>query len=189
LTKISLVRHGQTNYNRNNIIQGQVDIPLNKFGENQALLTAKNFKGEKFDVIISSPLSRAIETAKIIAQEINFHKEIIHNDAFIERNFGLADGKEISKYFAKIHDQSIKDLESTTDLKKRTMTGLNNVVNDYLDKNIMIVSHSHTIKSVLNFVDPKEYDFYTKLTNCGITLLEYIDNKYKVIKASYNDYL
>lgn len=187
MTKIALVRHGETEYNRQRLIQGQIDIPLNEVGKNQAKLTAKNFT--KVDVIISSPLSRAKETAKIIAQEINHQQEIIINDYFIERDFGLADGKDISKWFDKIHAQSIKNLELSSDLKKRTMIGLKNVVKEYQNKNIMIVSHSHTIKAILNAIDPQKYNFYTNLSNCGITILEYENNQFKIIRTSYNDYI
>ena len=66
---IYLVRHGETDWNVKNIIQGQIDIPLNKKGENQALEIANELKDIHFDAIFSSDLSRAKRTAEIIATE------------------------------------------------------------------------------------------------------------------------
>lgn len=61
-----VVRHGQTNYNLNHIILSKTDDPLNETGISQAQTTAKNLEREKIDLIISSPLRRAKQTAEII---------------------------------------------------------------------------------------------------------------------------
>lgn len=189
LTKITLVRHGQTDYNKNKIIQGQIDIPLNSLGKEQALKTANHFKNEPIDLIISSPLIRAQETAQIIANEINYTDEIIINEAFIERNFGQADGKEISLYINQVHQEEVSGLEPSSQLKKRMIDGILKVVEENNDKNILIICHSHSIKAVLAALNPDQYNFTTPLTNCGITLIEHDDNQLNLLKASYNDYI
>lgn len=187
MTKVALVRHGQTEYNRNNLIQGQIDIPLNEIGKKQAQLTAKNFKN--VDIIISSPLSRAKETAKIIAKEINYTKDIIINESFIERDFGAADGKEIAQFINKVHEGTVENLEASTSLINRAISGLKKVVQSYQNQNIIIVTHSHTIKAILHAIEPKKYDFHTSLVNCSITILEYFNDKFTIVKTNYNDYL
>ena len=63
---IYFVRHGQTNWNIEHKIQGQSDIPLNEMGKKQAELIAPQLKDLKIERIISSDLSRALETAQII---------------------------------------------------------------------------------------------------------------------------
>ena len=64
--KLYLVRHGETDWNKVKRIQGQVDIPLNQFGKRLAEETAEGLRDIPFDLCISSPLSRAHETARII---------------------------------------------------------------------------------------------------------------------------
>jgi len=189
MTRIALIRHGQTDYNKNMIIQGQVDIPLNALGKEQALKTANHFKKETIDLIISSPLSRAQVTAQIIANEINYTKEIIIDNAFIERNFGEADKKEINLYINQVHEDNVPGLEPSHELKKRMIDGLLKVISENKNKNILIICHSHSIKAVLASLEPDKYDFKTKLTNCGITQLEYKDDQLNILKTSFNDYL
>lgn len=79
--KLYLVRHGETDWNKVKKIQGQVDIPLNQFGKRLAEETAEGLRDIPFDLCISSPLSRAHETARIIL----YGKDIpIIKDARIE---------------------------------------------------------------------------------------------------------
>ena len=66
--KLYLVRHGETDWNKVKKIQGQVDIPLNQFGKHLAEETAEGLHDIPFDLCISSPLSRAYETARIILE-------------------------------------------------------------------------------------------------------------------------
>ena len=63
---IYIVRHGETDWNKEHRIQGHIDIPLNDKGRQDALNAKKKLKNVKFDVVFSSPLQRAYETAKII---------------------------------------------------------------------------------------------------------------------------
>ena len=88
--KLYLVRHGETDWNKVKKIQGQVDIPLNQFGKRLAEETAEGLRDIPFDLCISSPLSRAHETARIIL----YRKDIpIIKDARIEEMaFGEYEG-------------------------------------------------------------------------------------------------
>ena len=65
-TMFELTRHGQTEWNVLKKVQGKANIALNETGENQALITAQNLIDEEIDLIISSPLKRALQTAEII---------------------------------------------------------------------------------------------------------------------------
>ena len=88
--KIYIIRHGQTDWNVNKIIQGQKDIELNNTGEEQARNQIKIFNEYNFDLIISSTLKRAQKTAQIINSEKNV--DIIYDDRLRERNFGDYEG-------------------------------------------------------------------------------------------------
>ena len=66
---IYVVRHGQTDWNLEGRFQGRIDIPLNEKGKSQAKKTKEKLEGIKFDKVFSSPLKRALETAKIITEK------------------------------------------------------------------------------------------------------------------------
>lgn len=72
-TTFCFIRHGRTQYNIDKLIQGRLDNPLTKQGENDAKIVADLIKEHnlEFDIIISSPLSRALSTANIVRNEIN----------------------------------------------------------------------------------------------------------------------
>ena len=88
--KVFVTRHGQTSWNALGKIQGKTDIELNETGKNQARETGEAIKNEHIDIIISSPLKRAKETAQIINK--NFNVEIIDDERLMERGFGKSEG-------------------------------------------------------------------------------------------------
>ena len=89
-----IFRHGQTDYNATRRVQSFLDIPLNQQGIDQAKELAKKLSGVQFDCIYSSPLSRALETARIVSQ--NRDIEIITNPGLKERNLGILCGKLVN---------------------------------------------------------------------------------------------
>ena len=74
MTEICLVRHGQTDWNFQEIIQGREDIPLNEVGKKQASQSAAALQAEAWDIIISSPLIRAQETAKKLQRQLDYNQ-------------------------------------------------------------------------------------------------------------------
>lgn len=84
------VRHGETNWNKENRIMGQKDIPLNEKGIEQAKSAAKALKDINFTVILSSPLVRAYKTAEIISEYI--HKPILIIEGLKECSLGIREG-------------------------------------------------------------------------------------------------
>ena len=89
-TRLVFVRHGQTDYNREGRLQGQVDIPLNATGVRQAESLAPTITADPPDVIVASPLERARETARLISSGTDV--EITTDVAFLERSFGRWEG-------------------------------------------------------------------------------------------------
>ncbi len=88
---IYIFRHGETDYNVNKRMQGWLDIPLNENGIAQAHLLSKKMSNINLDCVYSSPLSRALDTAKIVAP----NTKIITNDGLKEWNLGVFNGKII----------------------------------------------------------------------------------------------
>lgn len=89
-TKICIIRHGETDWNKEGRIQGQLDIPLNETGRAQALAMANNAAHFSFFALYSSDLARAMETAKALAQRENLQIQILPQ--LRERHFGLFQG-------------------------------------------------------------------------------------------------
>jgi broad specificity phosphatase PhoE len=88
--KVVLIRHAETDYNREGRVQGQSDAPLNDRGMAQALCLARSFTGQPVDAIFSSPLKRAWQTAEAIASELGL--EVQAESALIEIDAGAMDG-------------------------------------------------------------------------------------------------
>ena len=88
--KLYVTRHGETDWNVQSKVMGKIDIPLNEKGIKQAEATRDALAGSKIDLIIASPLARALQTAKIINEGIN--AQIITDDRISERDFGEFEG-------------------------------------------------------------------------------------------------
>ena len=91
--RILLIRHGETDWNRNGRFQGRSDLPLNQKGKDQAHALALALKDEPLTAIYSSPLTRARETARVIR---DFHPSIplIEEEGLVEMNLGEFEGME-----------------------------------------------------------------------------------------------
>lgn len=88
--KLTLIRHGTTNWNLSRRFQGQTDVPLSEVGRRQAVAIAAALRSETFDRIYSSDLSRALETARILAG--SREKEIVADRRLREFDFGRWEG-------------------------------------------------------------------------------------------------
>lgn len=89
--QLCVVRHGETDWNQQGILQGWIDVPLNRLGRQQARALAADFDATGFAAVWSSPLIRARETAEIVAPLIRLPFPKFH-DGLMERNFGVFQG-------------------------------------------------------------------------------------------------
>lgn len=187
MTTICLIRHGQTNWNKNFLIQGRENIPLNETGINQAKITGNILKDidPNWDIIISSPLIRAVHTAEIIKDILNLNTTIIINNQVIERQFGKAEGLTISdEVYARINSDDFEGLETCKDLQNRSMNAILDIVKNYQNKKILIVTHSHFIKGLLTQVD-NNFTWTTTLKNASINYV-YLNDEFKIVDYKIN---
>jgi broad specificity phosphatase PhoE len=154
-TILGLLRHGQTDWNIDLRLQGSTDIPLNETGRQQALDAAAALNPEDWDLIITSPLSRAKDTAEIVAQELIMQVAIVPE--LIERSFGAAEGLDHASW-RKLYESHvpIEGLESLEDLRARTEQLLSLISNQYAGKRVLAVSHGAFIRKVLTIVTEGE---------------------------------
>ncbi|MBV9455572.1 MAG: histidine phosphatase family protein [Rubrobacter sp.] len=87
-----LIRHGQSTANASGIWQGQLNFPLSEHGRLQAAQTGRALRGMKISGVYASPLSRALETAEIVAREASFCREVVPVPGLTERHGGILEG-------------------------------------------------------------------------------------------------
>ncbi len=185
-TIICLIRHGQTDWNKKKMIQGRINNPLNEEGIKQVKEVGAILKNKDphWDIIIASPLDRAIHSAKLIAQELNYQNEIIINNDVIEREFGKAEGQNITEeIYAKITNNDVENLETSYELQNRSYNAILDIARTYPGKKILIATHSHFIKGFYTKIS-NEFTFTTPLYNASRNYI-YIENN-KIIKYLFN---
>jgi broad specificity phosphatase PhoE len=183
-TILGLLRHGQTDWNIDLRLQGSSDIPLNETGRNQAAVAGATFSREDWDVIIASPLSRARDTAQIVAQQLNMPVVIVPE--LVERSFGVAEGFSHSEW-RKMYEanEHIEGLESLEDLRSRCELLLQLVATEYDGLRVLAISHGALIRKVLRIVSnnqiPQDGD---RLGNVSLNKLVHADGYWAI--SDYN---
>ncbi|PFK40344.1 phosphoglycerate mutase [Bacillus cereus] len=188
MTEICLVRHGQTDWNFQEIIQGREDIPLNEVGKKQASQSAATLKLETWDVMISSPLSRAQETAQAIAGAVGI-QSILLDERFVERNFGEASGKPIPTVRELIAEGNVEGMETDEEIVNRCFSALKDVAQTHEGKRIIIVAHSHAIKAILHAILPNEITFKTPLKNACISYVKVENGNWDVLRYNIAEHI
>jgi broad specificity phosphatase PhoE len=158
MTKIHLVRHGQTEWNTQLVFRGRKDIPLNEMGHKQARALAGTLKDRNIGAIYTSPLRRAVETAQPVATL--FDLAIVPVEGLIDINYGEWEGlshDEIKKRYAHQYGQWEKRPElvqfpqgETLDaVKERAFSALTDIVRMNPARSVLIISHRVTNKVLL----------------------------------------
>lgn len=178
---LGLLRHGETDWNVASRLQGTSDIALNETGIAQAMTAAKAIDGSVWDLVIASPLIRALDTARMVS-EANALGEITIEPLLIERAFGEAEGLNYHEW-KKQHDahQSVAGGESLPDLEERANRLLAHLAKTYEGKRVLAVSHGALIRKVVRIVSnrelPREGD---RFANTSLTQLSYRDGVWRV---------
>lgn len=148
------VRHGETDWNIAKKIQGHTDIGLNEKGREQARTAAQQLKSQKIDLVVSSDLARARETAEIIAHELK--AEIVLDPALRERSYGEFEGltgdQVREQGFEHIWEDPLSSApkgESIRQVEERVLKTLRHHKKNHAHKNILIVSHGGTLSTLL----------------------------------------
>lgn len=142
--KIYSTRHGQTDFNKRDIVLGSTDIELNETGLSQAEELAEKVAGLDIDIIIASPMLRAMKTAQFVAEKNGL--EIITDNRLREWNYGEYEGKtRFTEGFAENKKnfgvKMGKTGESLLQLAQRVYSALDDIIKNYSEKNVLIVSH------------------------------------------------
>ncbi len=159
MTLLTLVRHGQTDWNLDRRIQGSTDIPLNDTGRADARWAAGQLGGSRHHAIYSSPLARARETAEIIAAEIGLDGPVLVPD-LREREFGVGEGMLVADYLASFGDwdAEVPGAETLGDVADRALHALDRIAVDArrrsapVAESVIVVAHGGVIRALIDHV-------------------------------------
>jgi len=151
-TTICLVRHGETDWNRNNRYQGWADTPLNATGLAQAKLVAQVIAGESWDAIVSSPLARAFQTAQAIADASPELGHIEQDPDLRERGYGEAEGLTLAEREARWEGPDWPGLEPWEVMAQRANAALERIARRHAGKRVLVVSHGGLMNAVLTSI-------------------------------------
>lgn len=152
MTRISLVRHGQTDWNLAKRIQGSSDIPLNDTGREQAEATGRALAGGSYDAIYASPLSRASETASIIASHTGLDAPLPLPEV-AERSYGDAEGLTGAEILARWPEGTpVPGRESRDEVVERALPALLELGERHQGESVIVVSHGGVIGSLVRHV-------------------------------------
>lgn len=197
--EIYIVRHGETIWNKQRLLQGSADIELNEKGRELAQITCDNMKNIHFDKIYSSPLVRAYETACIIKGDREL--EVIKDDRLRELNFGINEGhnsiemqEDENNPFRFFFRQPelytpAEGGETLEHICERAKDFLINVIEPQLGEveRVMIVAHGAMNKAMMCHIKQhgiSEYWSGGLQRNCGVIIVKLDENGYEVIDES-----
>jgi alpha-ribazole phosphatase/probable phosphoglycerate mutase len=186
--KIYLVRHGQTDLNKDERMQGRVDEPLNETGIKQAHITRGLVGDLKFDAVYASPLGRAIKTATIVGDVDE--SEIIIDERLIETEFGKYDkckykrmGPAMTLYWALPEifpaPDTVETVESMVSRARSFMQELEE--KDY--DTVLIAAHGGILRALNGYLLEKKngIKWRPKMHNCDVRIYEYKDGKHTLL--------
>lgn len=198
-TTIYLVRHGETEWNHKEVLQGQLDSPLTEKGLHQAHVIAEQFEHIAFDAIYSSDIGRAKTTAEIIAQY--HHMEVHTSDLIRERFFGKFQGMnktevdrilkpqtEIAKELPKEERMNFRlggDIETEAEMIARFYRFFQKIYSQYPEKTLLTVCHGALMRAFLSHLEiarPSQLGFHS-IDNLGYLVIETDGNEVVLLKA------
>lgn len=196
MKKIYLTRHGESKWNVLKKVQGQKNIDLTHKGISQAEKLANRLKNDKIDIIYSSDLSRAYETAKIVGDKNNIN--IIKLKELREIKFGPWEGlskeeliknydEEYKLWLQTPHKLKLENVETVQELKERSKLALDIILKNKDMDNILIVSHGAILKAILLVLLDLNVSSFSKLSlnNVSLSVVEF--RQYNNVLKLFND--
>jgi len=189
MTRIYLVRHGQTAWNKEEIFRGRTDVPLNETGLREAQLAGEYFREMEIHAIYSSPLLRALETAQKIAEVQRL--EVRSLQGIIDMCFGEwegqslkdvqeKDGQRFQQWKNEPHLVKIPGGETLDDVRDRAMAVLEKTIKSHSGKTLLFVSHRVVNKVILCSILGLDNSHFWQIgqDTTAINLIQHRDGKY-----------
>ena len=171
-----VVRHGETTWNKEHRVQGITDMPLTEKGIEDTKELIPLIKKLNIDIVISSPLKRAKDTAKILVES---KLPINTDDRIKERDWGMNEGANIEDVdridcWDVILNTKVQNIECVQDFMYRVSSFIEDIKHKYKDKNVLIVTHS-AVSRVIHYLlgsIPEDGDL-SKINIPNLRIIEY----------------
>lgn len=192
-TRVFIVRHGQTDYNAAHKFDGQIDTRLSELGKKQVQELAETLCDIKIDTIVSSPLSRAIDTATAIAKRQFNDLQVVIESAFTEIDCGDCSGmarsdiemnyKDLVKQWAENSDPRFPRGENIEDVELRAAKKFLDIIERNKGKTVLVAGHGTLNRALIGYLlhIPYGLRFNIVQRNCAINEIVFTDkNKFKI---------
>lgn len=200
MVKINLVRHGETDHNKNQFLCGWSDPSLNDLGRQQAKKLALHLKGKVFDAVYTSGLKRTNETANVIMGKTD--ETIIAHEGLREIHFGDFEGQRMSsiekehpQLYKKLRDDSIHFCfpagESLWKMHHRVNKTIEELILKHQGEEILLVVHSGVIRAIIAQLITGEIKkhWHFKIDHCSLSIVEAHRDFYLLSKLNETSYL
>lgn len=183
-TRLYLARHGETLWNKSQRLQGQLDSELTTLGKLQSANIADELATKNIQLIISSPLGRAISSATICQKKLNIPHQTSTN--LMERNLGCWQGKEITKLkklpdyhelFNNVTSLTVKNSESALACGQRILDTLLQLAKEHLGQNILVIFHGEALRCLLYLLGQRQINNAFNLYKNGCIIALDFQNK------------
>lgn len=174
--KLYVIRHGKTDKNELGLVHGQTESELTKEGLEKTYELSLEIAKLDIDVVISSPLKRAIKTAEIL---IDKKLPVNIDDRLIERNWGLCEGAKVEEVDRKkcwnyYLDYDENSIEVLTDFMGRIIDFIDDIKTKYPNETVLVVTHAAVSRAIYYYLNgiPEDGDL-SKMEIPNLKLLEY----------------
>lgn len=177
---IYIIRHGQTELNRRHALQGRSDHPLNDLGLAQARQAARRLGAVSFDLVLSSPLRRAIRTAEIVAPG----KPIVVDERLTEMDYGPYEGSDLSHPAPEIVTFFSDFVNNPAPAGMEPLAHVVARVGEVLDqrcrttKNVLISTHAIAMKGILEYLSPGGRYWSMYIGNCDVYTTSCVEDRF-----------
>ncbi len=201
MSNIYIVRHGQSLGNLAGGFAGRTDYPLSELGHKQARMTADYLRDKRIDAVLSSTLSRAMQTAEPIASDRGL--PVLPRPEFMEMNFGEWEGMSldavekqyngaITEWKTAMYKTVCPGGESTAECYDRAVSALQNAAEEFCGKDICIVTHGALIKCLhchLLGLPTERLQDVMWADNASVMTVEYKDGKLTLLADPYSAHM
>ena len=160
-TRLCVVRHGETAWNAEHRVQGQLDVPLNAIGQAQAAAVSKVLSQEKFDALYSSDLIRARQTAQPTAFLLSM--DILLERDLRERHYGIFERltyaevktrfpEDYARFETRDPNYAFRTGESLKDFSARSIAVISRIAKEHEGKSILVFTHGGVLDKLYRFV-------------------------------------
>jgi 2,3-bisphosphoglycerate-dependent phosphoglycerate mutase len=190
-TRLCIVRHGETAWNAEHRVQGQLDVPLNAIGQAQAEAAAKVLGGEKFSAIYSSDLARAQQTAQPTASRLAM--SVALNKDLRERHYGIFERltyaevkqkfpEDYARFEAREPGYDFRTGESLSAFSERSIAVISRIADRHAGESILVFTHGGVLDMLQRFITGSELSTQRGfgIPNAGLNRIELVDGRWQI---------